>query len=165
METPGGHRMSVAMTNCGPLGWVTDRRGYRYTPVDPQTGRPWPALPDVFRQLALDAAERAGFRGFLPDACLINRYEPGAKMSLHQDRNEEDFTQPIVSVSLGLPAIFQLGGMTRSEKPLRVPLQEGDVMVWGGPDRLRYHGVLPIKEGEHGLLGRARVNLTLRKAG
>lgn len=165
METPGGHRMSVAMTNCGPLGWVTDRRGYRYAPLDPESGQPWPPLPEAVRRLARDAAERAGFSGFIPDACLINRYEPGAKMSLHQDRNEEDFTQPIVSVSLGLPATFQFGGMSRSDKSLRVPLSHGDVMVWGGPDRLRYHGILPIKEGHHPQLGRARVNLTLRRAG
>jgi len=165
METPGGHRMSVAMTNCGPLGWVTDRRGYRYSALDPESGRPWPPLPDALRRLAAGAAARAGFPGFEPDACLINRYEPGAKMSLHQDRNEVDFTQPIISVSLGLPATFLFGGMERSQRPMRVPLRHGDVLVWGGPDRLRYHGILPIREGEHPLLGRVRINLTVRKAG
>jgi alkylated DNA repair protein (DNA oxidative demethylase) len=165
MVTPGGFRMSVAMTNCGALGWLTDRRGYRYDTLDPVTGRPWPPLPEAFRQLAEAAAVRAGFPGFVPDACLINRYEPGAKMSLHQDRNERDFTQPIVSVSLGLPAVFLLGGAARAERPSRIPLTHGDVLVWGGQDRLRFHGILPLKAGRHALLGRTRVNLTLRRAG
>jgi alkylated DNA repair protein (DNA oxidative demethylase) len=165
MQTPGGFRMSVAMTNCGPLGWVTDRSGYRYDPADPETGRPWPPMPEAFRRLAEDAAARGGFTGFAPDACLINRYQPGARLSLHQDRNEKDFGQPIVSVSLGLPAVFLFGGLERTEKPRRVALTHGDVMVWGGPARLRFHGVMPLKDGSHASVGGHRVNLTFRKAG
>jgi len=164
MITPGGFRMSVAMTNCGALGWVTDRSGYRYTAVDPESGEPWPLLPPAFLQLANSAAAAAGFQNFQPDACLINRYEPGAKMSLHQDKNERDFDQPIVSVSLGLAAIFLFGGFERSEKAVRVRLHHGDVVVWGGPARLRYHGILPLKEGAHPLTGACRVNLTFRNA-
>jgi alkylated DNA repair protein (DNA oxidative demethylase) len=165
MITPGGFRMSVAMTACGDLGWVTDRRGYRYVATDPESGRRWPAMPAEFLTLAREAAKLGGFEGFEPDACLINRYEPGARMSLHQDKNERDFSQPIVSVSLGLPAVFQFGGNERNDKPVRVHLQHGDVVVWGGPARLRYHGVLPLKDGEHALVGRHRVNLTFRTAG
>jgi alkylated DNA repair protein (DNA oxidative demethylase) len=164
MMTPGGHQMSVAMTNCGGLGWVTDRSGYRYDVHDPETGRPWPAMPASFRGLAGEAADRAGFDGFSPDACLINRYQPGARMSLHQDKDEDDFTAPIVSVSLGLPAIFLFGGLKRSDKPLRLRLQHGDVVVWGGPARLAYHGVAPLADGEHALMGRQRINLTFRTA-
>ena len=137
--TPGGLRMSVAMTNCGRLGWVSDRSGYRYDPLDPDSGQPWPAIPPVLLRLALAAAARAGFEHFIPDACLINRYAPGSKMALHQDRDEHDFTQPIVSVSLGLPATFLFGGLERSDKAARVPLVHGDVFVWGGPARLRFH--------------------------
>jgi alkylated DNA repair protein (DNA oxidative demethylase) len=164
MITPGGFEMSVAMTNCGAAGWVTDRRGYRYDPLDPESGRPWPPLPEVFRRLAGEVAAEAGFEGFLPDACLINRYEPGARLSLHQDKDEKDHGHPVVSVSLGLPAVFQFGGASRSDKTLRVPLIHGDIAVWGGPSRLFYHGVAPLKEGWHPLLGRQRINLTLRKA-
>jgi alkylated DNA repair protein (DNA oxidative demethylase) len=164
MVTPGGHLMSVAMTNCGSLGWVTDRRGYRYHPSDPETGRPWPAMPPAFRALAEQAADRAGFAGFSPDACLINRYQPGARMSLHQDRDECDFGAPIVSVSLGLPAVFLFGGLTRSDKAKRVPLRHGDIVVWGGPARLRFHGIAPLARGEHPLLGGQRINLTFRRA-
>jgi alkylated DNA repair protein (DNA oxidative demethylase) len=164
MVTPGGFEMSVAMTNCGAAGWVTDRRGYRYDPLDPLSGKPWPPMPPVFRRLATAAAEEAGFQGFLPDACLINRYEPGARLSLHQDKDEQDLAHPVVSVSLGLPAIFQFGGASRSDKTLRVPLFHGDVAVWGGPSRLFYHGILALKDGVHPLLGRQRLNLTLRKA-
>jgi alkylated DNA repair protein (DNA oxidative demethylase) len=163
MQTPGGHQMSVAMTNCGAVGWVTDRTGYRYDARDPQTGLAWPAMPDVFLALAEQAAERAGFAGFSPDACLINRYEPGARMSLHQDRDERDFAAPIVSVSLGLPAIFLFGGAKRADKPQRYRLQHGDVVVWGGPARLYFHGVAPLADGEHATLGRQRINLTFRK--
>jgi alkylated DNA repair protein (DNA oxidative demethylase) len=165
MVTLGGYRMSVAMTNCGALGWVTDRSGYRYDSVDPESGKKWPAMPGAFRELAERAAAEAGFREFRPDACLINRYEPEAKLSLHQDKDERDFTQPIVSVSLGIPAIFLFGGFVRGDKTQRVPLEHGDVVVWGGPARLRYHGVMTLKEDEHPLLGRMRVNLTFRKAG
>jgi len=164
MQTPGGHEMSVAMTNCGALGWTTDRTGYRYDRNDPQSGKPWPAMPPVFHDLATRAAERAGFSGFSPDACLINRYAPGARMSLHQDRDEQDFECPIVSVSLGLPAIFLFGGPRRSDKPNRYRLEHGDVVVWGGPSRLFFHGVAPLADGEHGLLGRQRINLTFRRA-
>jgi DNA oxidative demethylase len=163
MVTPGGFRMSVAMTNCGAFGWVTDRTGYRYDPVDPDSGRAWPPMPNVFARLATDAAAEAKFSGFMPDACLINRYDPGARLSLHQDKNERDFSQPIVSVSLGLPAVFQFGGAKRTDTILRVPLTHGDVVVWGGPDRLRYHGVLALKDGEHSLVGSHRINLTFRK--
>ncbi|MCO8168687.1 DNA oxidative demethylase AlkB [Pseudomonas sp. 21LCFQ02] len=165
MSTPGGYRMSAAMTCCGTLGWVTDQHGYRYTAVDPLTGQAWPTMPDAWRILAREAAAQAGFAGFEPDACLINRYVPGAKMSLHQDKDERDHRWPVVSVSLGLPAVFQFGGLKRSDKPLRVPLFHGDVLVWGGADRLRFHGILPIAEGEHPLLGAQRINLTFRKAG
>jgi DNA oxidative demethylase len=165
MVTPGGFRMSVAMTNCGSLGWVTDRTGYRYDAIDPESGQPWPPMPDSFLKLAQDAAAAASFTGFVPDACLVNRYEAGAKLSLHQDKDERDFTAPIVSVSLGIPALFLFGGMNRADKTRRVPVSHGDVIVWGGPARLRYHGVLPLKEGQHPLLGGYRVNLTFRKAG
>jgi alkylated DNA repair protein (DNA oxidative demethylase) len=165
MVTPGGLRMSVAMTNCGALGWVSDRRGYRYDAIDPDTGKPWPAMPASFRALALDAAEQAGFADFEPDACLVNRYEPGTRLSLHQDRDEKDYAQPIVSVSLGLPAVFLFGGLRRADKTLRVPLAHGDVVVWGGPARLRFHGVLPVAQGEHPFAGAFRFNLTFRQAG
>jgi alkylated DNA repair protein (DNA oxidative demethylase) len=165
MQTPGGFRMSVAMSNCGALGWVSDTDGYRYSRTDPQGGRRWPPMPLAFEELATSAAEEAGFAGFVPDACLINRYEPGARLTLHQDKNERDFTAPIVSVSLGLPALFLFGGVKRSDRTQRVPLVHGDVVVWGGPSRLRYHGVLALKDGHHAELGRARINLTFRKAG
>ena len=164
MITPGGFRMSVAMTNCGSLGWVTDRTGYRYDPIDPLSGLPWPQMPDVFLLLATGAAAQAGFSDFVPDACLINRYAPGARMSLHQDKNEQDFDQPIVSVSLGIPAVFLFGGLNRADKAIRVKLTHGDVVVWGGPARLRYHGVLPLKEGDDPLVDGHRINLTFRKA-
>lgn len=164
MVTPGGFEMSVAMTNCGAAGWVTDRRGYRYDPSDPVTGEPWPAMPDVLSRLAQEAAAEAGYPRFLPDGCLVNRYLPGTRLSLHQDRNERDFAAPIVSVSLGLPATFQFGGATRSGAARRVPLRHGDVVVWGGPSRLAFHGVLALKEGEHPKTGGQRFNLTFRKA-
>lgn len=164
MLTPGGRRMSVAMTNCGAVGWVSDRVGYRYDAVDPENGRRWPPMPESFSDLASRAATQAGFEGFAPDACLVNRYEPGARLSLHQDRDEQDFGAPIVSVSLGLPAVFLFGGLRRSDAPRRVPLAHGDVVVWGGPSRLRYHGVLPLEDGHHPLTGRCRINLTFRKA-
>ena len=164
MSTPGGHQMSVAMTNCGHAGWVTDRSGYRYHGADPQSGKPWPAMPSSFQALARGAAAEADFAGFAPDACLVNRYEPGAKMSLHQDRDENDFAAPIVSVSLGLPAIFLFGGLKRSDKTQRYRLQHGDIVVWGGPARLAFHGVAPLADGEHALMGRQRINLTFRKA-
>jgi DNA oxidative demethylase len=164
MVTPGGFEMSVAMTNCGRVGWVTDRTGYRYDPRDPQSGAPWPAMPAVFLTLAREAAADTGFADFVPDACLINRYEPGTRLSLHQDKDEQDFSHPVVSVSLGLPATFQFGGLQRSDRPIKLPLQHGDVVVWGGPARLVFHGVLALKDGEHPLTGRRRFNLTFRKA-
>lgn len=164
MMTPGGHQMSVAMTNCGGLGWVTDRAGYRYDASDPASGKPWPQMPPSFRELAGQAAARAGFGAFSPDACLINRYQPGARMSLHQDKDEDDFGAPIVSVSLGLPAIFLFGAMKRNDKPRRFRLEHGDIAVWGGPARLAFHGVAPLADGEHALMGRQRINLTFRKA-
>jgi DNA oxidative demethylase len=164
MVTPGGFHMSVAMTNCGNAGWITDRRGYRYDGIDPETGRPWPAMPPLFAALAERAAAAAGFKGFRPDACLINRYEPGARLTLHQDKNERDFGQPIVSVSLGLPAVFLFGGLTRNERPLRFVVESGDVAVWGGPARLAFHGVDKLAEGEDAFCGPFRFNLTLRKA-
>jgi alkylated DNA repair protein (DNA oxidative demethylase) len=163
--TPGGFRMSVAMTNCGALGWVTDRTGYRYDAIDPDRGEPWPPMPACFLSLAKNAAAEAGFASFLPDACLINRYQAGAKLSLHQDKDEQDFSAPIVSVSLGVPAVFLFGGLQRADKAQRIPVTHGDVVVWGGPARLRYHGVMPLKEGHHPLLGESRMNLTFRKAG
>jgi alkylated DNA repair protein (DNA oxidative demethylase) len=164
MVTPGGYRMSVAMSNCGRAGWVTDRTGYRYDPIDPMTQRPWPSMPVLFRCLAARAAAAGGFGAFEPDACLVNRYEPAARLSLHQDRNERDLGAPIVSVSLGLPAVFLFGGLRRRERPRKVCLESGDVAVWGGPARLVYHGVEPLADGEHPLTGRCRINLTFRKA-
>lgn len=164
MVTPGGFRMSVAMTNCGALGWVADERGYRYAPLDPESGREWPTLHPAIAELAAEAALLAGFPAFEPDACLVNRYEPGARLTLHQDKNERDFAQPIVSVSLGVPATFLFGGLMRRERPLRVELTHGDVVVWGGPSRLRYHGVAALAHGHHPFAGDARINLTLRRA-
>jgi DNA oxidative demethylase len=164
LETPGGFRMSVAMTNCGTLGWVSDRRGYRYTTHDPLSGQSWPPMPSAFSVLAERAARTAGFDDFNPDACLINRYVPGARLTLHQDKDETDLSAPIVSVSLGLPAVFLFGGNSRKDKQRRIPVQHGDVVVWGGPARLFHHGVLQLKEGNHPDLGRQRINLTFRRA-
>lgn len=165
MVTPGGYTMSVALTNCGALGWTSDRRGYRYTGEDPHTGKPWPPMPACFQRLARAAAQAAGFAGFEPDACLVNRYAPGARLSLHQDKNERNFDAPIVSVSLGMRAMFLFGGLARSDPALKVPLWHGDVAVWGGVDRLRYHGVLPLKDEPHETLGSQRINFTFRLAG
>lgn len=162
--TPGGHTMSVAMTNSGRAGWISDRSGYRYDPLDPTTGKPWPDMPAAFLELAVRSAEEAGFPAFVPDACLINRYDPGTRLALHQDKNERDFDAPIVSVSLGLPAKFLFGGMQRTDKVQRLMLYHGDVAVWGGPSRLAFHGVDTLKDGHHPTIGRCRVNLTFRKA-
>lgn len=164
MKTPGGHTMSVAMTCCGDWGWVTDAKGYRYQQRDPMSGKPWPLMPASLEALAVEAARAAGYGSFQPDSCLINRYLPGAKMGLHQDKDEDDFGHPIVSVSLGTPVTFQFGGMRRSDRPQRVPLEHGDVVVWGGPARLRYHGVLTLKASDHPLTGAYRYNLTFRRA-
>lgn len=163
--TPGGLRMSVAMTNCGALGWVSDADGYRYDRADPDSGQPWPAMPPCFVALARSAAQLAGFDGFEPDACLINRYAPGARLSLHQDKDERSDAHPIVSVSLGLPAVFLWGGARRADTVQRVALVHGDVVVWGGPARRHFHGVLPVPQGHHALTGAHRINLTFRKAG
>lgn len=165
MVTPGGYTMSVAMTNCGELGWTTDSTGYLYAPDDPRTGAPWPAMPALFRRLALEAAREAGYTDFRPDACLINRYAPGAKLSLHQDKDEKDLRAPIVSVSLGLPAVFQFGGLKRNAPLQRVLLEHGDVVVWGGASRLFYHGIQPLKAGYHPSTGAFRYNLTFRSTG
>ncbi len=164
LHTPGGMRMSVAMNNCGILGWVSDATGYRYQRTDPLTRAPWPPMPDAFKTLAASAAEHAGYPAFQPDACLLNRYAPGARMSLHQDKNERDYSAPIVSVSLGLPAVFELGGLERGDPVQRISLRHGDVLVWGGPARLRFHGVRPVEHGTHPLTGGFRFNLTFRKA-
>jgi len=163
LVTPGGHTMQVAMTNAGTFGWCSDRRGYRYDTRDPASDAPWPAMPLAFLQLATNAAHEAGFDGYVPDACLINRYAPGTRLSLHQDRDEDDRVAPIVSVSLGLPATFLFGGFARSDRTVRVPLQHGDVVVWGGQDRMRFHGVLPVPPGHHPAVGAQRINLTFRK--
>jgi alkylated DNA repair protein (DNA oxidative demethylase) len=164
LTTPGGHVMSVAMTNCGELGWVSDRTGYRYQRVDPLSGCPWPAMPDLLRAVADAAAKAAGYPRFVPDACLINRYEPGARLTLHQDRDESDLGAPIVSVSLGVAAVFLFGGPRRNDTPRRLRLEHGDVVVWGGPTRLAFHGIAPLREGTHPLTGCYRINLTFRRA-
>jgi DNA oxidative demethylase len=163
LVTPGGHTMSVAMTNCGPLGWVSDRSGYRYDPIDPVTGARWPAMPEAFLEIAAGAAAEAGFANYQPDACLINRYIAGTRLGLHRDRDEKDAWAPIVSVSLGLPAVFLWGGQRRSDPTRRLRLENGDVVVWGGPARFVYHGIAPFRDGQHPLTGRARINLTFRK--
>ena len=165
MVTPGGFTMSAALSSCGALGWTTSPQGYRYSSLDPERQQPWPSMPAVLRELAINAASAAGFDGFAPDACLINRYVPGARMSLHQDKNERDYSAPVVSLSLGLPAVFLFGGHQRSDKTQKISLFHGDVAVWGGVDRLRFHGVLPIKEGAHPRMGPQRINLTFRTAG
>lgn len=164
MVTPGGFSMSVAMSNCGELGWVSDRKGYRYATHDPLTDKPWPAMPNSFRTLAQQSASAVGYENFHPDACLINQYKVGARMSLHQDKNELDFNQPIVSVSLGLPATFQFGGFERADKAVKLLLEHGDVVVWGGESRLRFHGILPVKASINVALN-YRINLTFRRAG
>jgi alkylated DNA repair protein (DNA oxidative demethylase) len=161
--TPGGYRMSVSMTCCGQLGWVSDRSGYRYDPIDPASGLAWPAIPAALLDVAMDAASHAGFENFLPDACLINCYEPGARLSLHQDRHERDAAAPIVSISLGLPAAFLFGGTQRSDRAQRYRLAHGDVAVWGGPARFAFHGIAPLADGHHPMLGRRRINVTFRK--
>ena len=165
MVTPGGFIMSVALTNCGKWGWIADRRGYRYSGLDPHHGQPWPAMPKIFEKLAHEAAIAAGFNDFVPDACLVNRYLPGSRLSLHQDKNERDFEAPIISVSLGMMATFLFGGNERTDKTIKITLYHGDVVAWGGKDRLRYHGVMPLKDQPHPVLGSQRINFTFRKAG
>jgi alkylated DNA repair protein (DNA oxidative demethylase) len=164
LVTPGGQAMSVAMSNCGGLGWVSGPGGYNYVRCDPTSGKPWPVLPPDWLDLAVSAAAHAGYANFKPDACLVNQYLPGARMGLHQDRDEKDYAQPIVSVSLGLPAVFLFGGLKRTDKPQRLRLIHGDVVVWGGPARLAFHGVAPLADGTHPVWGRRRVNLTFRCA-
>ena len=164
VKTPKGHQMSASMTNCGEYGWVSDKFGYRYEKTDPKTNQPWPKMPEIFRDLARSAADDSGYINFESDACLINRYRPKAAMALHQDKDEHDFTQPIVSISLGISVTFLFGGLTRTEKPVTKELHHGDIVVWGGPDRLRFHGVRPLKNNTHPLVGPFRFNLTLRKA-
>lgn len=165
MVTRGGFIQSVAITNCGALGWITDRHGYRYTRHDPASDRPWPAMPESFERLAQRAAAAAGYAGFHADSCLINRYRPGARLTLHQDKNERDFSAPVVSVSLGMSATFLFGGLARGDKASRIALHHGDVAVWGGEDRMRYHGILPLQDIPHPALGSVRINLSFRKAG
>lgn len=165
MQTAGGYTMSAAITSCGKVGWVSDRQGYRYSTHDPQSKQPWPTMPNILRAFATKAAADAGYDNFHPDACLINRYAPGAKMSLHQDRHERDYNAPIVSVSLGVQATFLFGGIQRSDKTVKVPLAHGDVVIWGGKSRLKFHGVLPIKAGYHPMTGEDRLNVTFRVAG
>jgi alkylated DNA repair protein (DNA oxidative demethylase) len=164
LVTRAGHKMSVAMTNCGSLGWISDRSGYRYSPIDPDTGRPWPAMPALFRDLAVSAAAAAGFPNYSPDACLINEYRPGARLSLHQDRNERDSLAPIVSVSLGVSATFLWGGQLRTDRPRRITVSHGDVAVWGGVDRMTFHGIAELPHSHHPLTGDRRYNLTFRVA-
>ena len=164
METPGGWSMSVAMTNCGPAGWTTSRRGYCYTDRDPESGALWPLMPETLAEVARRAAAVAGYPGFEPDACLVNRYEPGARLSLHQDRDEADKSAPIVSLSLGLPAVFLWGGEKRSDRPRRITLHHGDAVVWGGLSRLNFHGIDALAAGDHAVTGPLRYNLTFRKA-
>jgi alkylated DNA repair protein (DNA oxidative demethylase) len=164
MTTRRGYQMAAEMTNCGQLGWVSDSRGYRYQAEDPLTGQPWPDMPASFLLLAEKAAQTCGFDNFIPDVCLINRYHPRAGMGLHQDKDEQDFSQPIVSVSLGIPAVFLFGGLSRSDKPVAHLLEHGDVVVWGGEDRLRFHGISPLKLAHHALTGQCRFNLTFRFA-
>jgi DNA oxidative demethylase len=164
MITPGGQLMSVQMTTCGDVGWVSDSLGYRYQSTDPLSNLPWPEMPEVFKNFASEAAAAVGFDDFEPDSCLINYYQAGTRLSLHQDKDELDLSQPIVSVSLGLPATFLFGGLQRKGPQARVALKHGDVVVWGGISRLAYHGILPLEQGEHKLCGRHRINLTFRKA-
>ena len=164
MQTSRGFLMSVRTSNCGEVGWISDRRGYRYVKTDPITDMPWHPMPDLFASLASRAALDAGFPGFRPDACLINHYSPGTQMGAHQDSDESDFTQPIVSVSLGIDARFFVIGAQKRGKSIPVDLSDGDVMVFGGPARRHYHGVRRLKEAIHPLYGAARVNLTFRKA-
>lgn len=162
--TPGGHNMSAAMSSCGDLGWVTDRLGYRYSSTDPLTLQQWPMMPMQLRQVAIDAAAACGYQGFEPDACLINRYTTGTRMGLHQDKDEDDMDAPIVSVSLGAPIRFLFGGAARTDKPQGWKLEHGDVVVWGGPSRLFFHGVAPLgKRAEHPVTGPMRYNLTFRR--
>jgi alkylated DNA repair protein (DNA oxidative demethylase) len=164
LVTPGGHTMSVAMTNAGRVGWASDQRGYRYVAADPLTGLAWPPIPPLFLDVARRAAEAVGFDGFAPDACLVNRYAPGSRLTLHQDRDETDMRQPIVSVSLGLPATFLWGHGAPGGKIRRVTLVHGDVVVWGGPSRMVFHGVDVLKDGMRPLTGALRYNLTFRSA-
>ena len=168
MTTASGFTMSVAMTNCGKLGWVSGSNGYMYSSIDPETAQPWPAMPPALLEAATRIARQAGYPGFLPDACLINRYLAGAQMGLHQDRDEKDFSQPIVSLSIGLSARFIIGGLDsaagRNAHTQSVVLKHGDAIVFGAAARLMFHGVLSLKPGHHPLVGNSRINLTFRVA-
>jgi DNA oxidative demethylase len=165
LQTPGGYTMSIQTTRCGSMGWVSEPGGYRYAPSNPSTRAPWPAMPQCLLDFAVRAATEAGYPDFVPDSCMINQYLPGNKLGLHQDRDERDLRAPVVSLSLGLPAIFLFGGLQRTGKTQRYRLAHGDVVVWGGPSRLAFHGVLPVADGDHALVGRRRVNVTFRKVG
>lgn len=164
MFTPMGYKMSVRSTSMGDAAWVGTKKGYGYASIDTAINQALPPLPSTFLSLANHAATEAGYNDFTPDSCLINCYDIGSKMGLHQDKDERDFNQPIVSVSLGIPATFLFGGAKRSDKPTQIPLTHGDVVVWGGASRLFYHGVQTIKPNKHPLLGELRCNLTFRKA-
>ncbi len=163
-KTPGGQLMSAAMTNCGAWGWVTDADGYRYSDIEPETGRTWLPIPAVWIQWVNLFCQRAGLGTFNPDACLINRYAPGAGMGLHQDKDEKDLAIPIVSFSLGAPVLFRWGGLNRQEPVSEFLLEHGDVLVWGGADRMRFHGVKKLRRYQHPLTGHYRYNLTFRQS-
>lgn len=162
MRTPGGGTMSAAMASCGALGWVSSTQGYTYTPVDPASQQPWPAMPASFVSLAQDAAKAAGYAGFTPNACLLNRYQNDSHMGLHQDRDEGDTTHPIVSLSLGRTGLFMWGGQNRRDKIRTIALEHGDVLVWGGPARLHYHGIKGLGPNPHPLTEQTRYNITFR---
>ena len=162
MQTPGGKKLNISMTNCGEYGWISESSGYRYTKHDPTSGQKWPNMPESFQLLAMQAARKCDFNGFKPNACLINHYKLGRNLTAHQDKNEPDLSQPIVSVSLGMSARFQIYGDSRNNKPLEIELYDGDVMVWGRSARLIYHGVKTNHSIPHPILGTHRINLTFR---
>ncbi len=163
MLTPGGKRLNISMTNCGEVGWVSDDKGYRYQAEDPTSGRKWPNMPNAFKTLGQSAAQAARFEGFCPNACLINHYQAGQKLSAHQDKNEPDLSQPVVSVSLGMSATFLIHGNSRNNRAQKIQLHDGDVMVWGRSARLMYHGVETKQSQPHPTLGFHRFNVTLRQ--
>lgn len=164
MMTPNGHYTGVALTNCGDFGWTSDRNEYRYSSSDPLNNQPWLAIPESFKALAKNAAHVAGFKDFEPDACLINQYLIGTKLGSHQDKNEKDFSQPIVSVSIGLSAVFQIFGNQRAGQAINYRLYDGDVVVWGNSARLCYHGVRTLSAAELDPTCQQRINITFRKS-